>query len=113
MSGDDVLTVRDVLSSELSARLVVLSACETAQPQDRLTDELAGMPGAFLQAGATGVVGSLWRVHDESTANLMTRFYEHLRESPQSPAHAFRRAQLEMAHASAACYWSAFVYIGA
>ena len=35
-----------------------------------------GLPAAFLELGAGGVIGSLWEVSDLATALLMARFYE-------------------------------------
>jgi CHAT domain-containing protein len=64
---------------ELRARLVVLSACQTGQVDTtRATDEMLGMPLAFLQAGACTVVSTLWPVDDRVTAMLVGRFYEEL-----------------------------------
>jgi CHAT domain-containing protein len=71
----------------------VLSACETAVPGIELPDELIGLPGGLLQAGASGVIGSLWRVGDEATALLMRRFYRGWLEEALEPAEALRRAQ--------------------
>ena len=64
---------------ELRARLVVLSACQTGQVDTtRASDEMLGMPLAFLQAGACTVVSTLWPVDDRVTAMLVGRFYEEL-----------------------------------
>jgi CHAT domain-containing protein len=58
-------------------RLVVLSACETGLYDiDRNPDEFVGLPATFMQAGAAGVVGSLWLVDDLATALLMAKFYD-------------------------------------
>jgi len=104
------LTVRDLLDGQPlaeagrpSARLSVLSACESAIIESkRAPDEAVGLPAVFLQAGVPGVVGSLWEVDDLSTALLMIRFYEHLlsRDSAagaaglRTPGAALQRAQL-------------------
>jgi CHAT domain-containing protein len=84
------------------ARLVVLSACQTAITEfNRLPEEVIGLPSGFIQAGASGVVGSLWPVNDISTALLMIKFYQyHLAGDPLnsipplSPVSALRKAQL-------------------
>jgi tetratricopeptide (TPR) repeat protein len=78
-----------------SPRLVVLSACETGfYDFQRISSEFVGLPGAFLQAGAAGVVGSLWSVDDVSTALLMVRFYDLHLGQKVAPAAALRQAQL-------------------
>lgn len=103
LSGSDRLTLRDVLAHPpfQAARLVVLSACQTAITDFRqLPDETIGLPAGFLQAGVPGVVGTLWSVKDLSTALLMIKFYEYHRQGdqaagtgPMPPAIALRQAQ--------------------
>jgi CHAT domain-containing protein/tetratricopeptide (TPR) repeat protein len=64
---------------ELRARLIVLSACQSGHVDIvRASDEMLGMPLAFLQAGACTVVSTLWPVSDQVTAILIGRFYEEL-----------------------------------
>ena len=83
------------------SRLVVLSACQSAMIDfHKLSEEAVGMASGFLQAGAVGVLGTLWPVPDLSTSLLMTQFYRyHLRGDeanklgPMAPAAALRKAQ--------------------
>ena len=60
----------------------------------RAPDEFIGLPATFLQAGAAGVIGSLWPVDDTSTALVMMKFYELHFAKAMEPALALRRAQL-------------------
>lgn len=102
-SGRDahgVLTAREIMSTDFVPSLVTLSACETAISQELSGDELAGMPRAWLLAGANAVVASLWAVDDLSTSFLMRCFYDAL--SSEGPAQALRSAQVRLMHASAA-----------
>ncbi len=48
----------------------------------------------FLQAGAPGVVSTLWAVNDLSTMLLMERFYRYHLKDEMPPAAALRQAQL-------------------
>ena len=94
LAHDQSLTLRDLLRhGSLSARLAVLSACETAVPGTELPDEVVNLPTGLLQAGVAGVVGSLWSVSDTSTMALMARFYELWRSDGLDPPEALRRAQ--------------------
>jgi tetratricopeptide (TPR) repeat protein len=94
LAGGESLTLGDLLDLKLvDVRLVVLSACETAVPGMKLPDEVVGLPTGLLQAGAAGVVASLWSVEDVSTAMLMEHFYRAWRENGLEPAEALRRAQ--------------------
>jgi CHAT domain-containing protein len=74
-------------------RLVTLSACETGLVSSVSTDEYIGLASGFLYAGATNVVSSLWSVSDFSTAFLMIRFYENLKDEKLSVSQALQATQ--------------------
>lgn len=74
-----------------------------------------GLTRAFQYAGAKTVIASLWAVHDDSTADLMSRFYALLsKEIP--PAEALRRAQVDLLKSGGdyahPFYWAPFVVYG-
>jgi CHAT domain-containing protein len=74
--------------------LLVFSACETADGDERAA---LGLAGVALRAGARSTLGTLWRVSDRSTSILMVRFYQELTENVGiSKAEALRRAQLSL-----------------
>jgi len=97
------LTLGDIMSTRPfpSARLVVMSACQTAITDiHRLPDEAIGFPAGIMQSGVPGVIGTLWPVDDLACALLMTCFYEyHLHGCPSrgavrlSPPVALNQAQ--------------------
>ncbi len=109
---DDTLTALDVLDLTLDARLVTLSACETAMGKGGQGDELVGLARAFFFAGAERVLAALWAVDDNSMLDLTGRFYGHWIEG-QSVAKALQNAQLDLIHAGAPPYaWAPLVLIG-
>ena len=97
LAKGDTLTLREVMNSKKfeNARLVVLSACQTAITDfNKLPDETIGLPMGFFQAGVPGVVGTLWPVDDLSTMLLMIKLYEkHIREG-KAPVVSLCEAQL-------------------
>jgi CHAT domain-containing protein len=99
----------------LNADLVVLSACETGLGKEVKGEGLVSLTRAFMYAGTPSVVASLWKVADLSTAELMTRFYRHLKDGKLSKAEALRQAQLELIQEGRfdhPYFWSPFVLIG-
>jgi len=72
--------------------IAVLSACQTGLGGIHEAG-IIGLARAFLIAGSSAVVASLWNVDDEATAHMMTVFADLL--GPNDPAEALRRAQLE------------------
>jgi CHAT domain-containing protein/tetratricopeptide (TPR) repeat protein len=115
--GSDRLTAADVERLDLThVRLVVLSACETIPSRSGPSGGFAGLAGAFMAAGAGGVVGSLWRVDDRLTQELMSEFHRAYRQSGDG-ADALRAAQLRLLRSAepalrSAAAWAAFRYAG-
>ncbi len=111
----------------LDADLVVLSACVTAFGPNRGGEGLMSLSRAFQIAGARTVAASLWPVADDSTAELMIRFYRHLLAG-EPKDEALRVAQMELIAGpitfvnadgetvtrdfSAPYHWAAFQLIG-
>ena len=93
---DGILTAEEIAALDLSGcRLVVLSACETGLGDMTDYEGVMGLQRAFKLAGAQTIVMSLWKVRDDVTALLMTRFYDHLM-SGRTPHEAMREAQREV-----------------
>ncbi|MEO1008522.1 MAG: CHAT domain-containing protein [Planctomycetota bacterium] len=78
--GYSTLTVADILFEWprylAGTELVVLSACETGSGQVERGEGGLSIGWAMMTAGAQTVVVSRWRVDDDATALLMTKFYE-------------------------------------
>ncbi|HET6658400.1 MAG TPA: CHAT domain-containing protein [Rubrobacter sp.] len=110
--GDGWLAASDVIRLDLEGALVTLSACESGRNEIYAGDELMGLTRAFLGAGATTLVASLWLVQDETTAELMENWYEHLSQGV-GRATALRNAQLALKDRFPhPYYWAPFVLIG-
>ena len=118
--GDDGrLEVHEVFGLRLRARLVVLSACQTGLGAGALADvpagdDWVGLVQAFLFAGASHVMATLWPVQDRATADLMTRFYTALRTGqPEAEALAqAQRATLRNPATAHPFYWAGFTLSG-
>lgn len=81
--------------AELPARLVTVSACQSAVVDiTHMPEEGISVATALLAAGAACVIASLWPVRDDTTALLMTRLYQEMIEGGLRPPEALRRAQL-------------------
>jgi CHAT domain-containing protein len=110
-TDDGFLTASEIVTMQLNAEMVVLSACKTGQ--GLLTgDGVIGLSRSLISAGVPSVVVSLWAVPDEPTALLMTEFYKKFQNDPNK-AQAIRHAML----ATKTKYpdplnWAAFTLIG-
>jgi CHAT domain-containing protein/Arc/MetJ-type ribon-helix-helix transcriptional regulator len=91
--------------------LLVLSACETAQGDNRAA---LGLAGVALRAGARSTLASLWQIGDESTALFVSEFYHQL-TTGKTTAEALREAQLKLLSSSQytrPLYWATYVLVG-
>jgi CHAT domain-containing protein len=110
-SQNGFLQLQDVYNMNLSADLVVLSACETGLGKEINGEGLIGLTRGFMYAGASRVVASLWKVSDVATAKLMGYFYSAMEKDGLTPAAALRAAQiqtLKQKRWSSPYYWAAF-----
>jgi CHAT domain-containing protein len=101
LADDERITAADVMSQHIASRLVVLSACESGIVGRDLPDEVIGLPTAFLEAGAAGVVGSLWSVTEPVTVAVLDEFYRLWNSGDGTdPAAALAAAQSWARHAT-------------
>ena len=96
MWEDFVLTVEEIASLKIRAKLVVLSFCYGARGTLMTLEGVVGIARAFLGSGARAVLVSLWQVHDDATFCFMKTFYKHLVNDKMSASKALHCTQTEM-----------------
>jgi CHAT domain-containing protein len=115
---DGRLEVHEIMGLRLKAKLVTLSACDTAVASGYFSDlppgdDLVGLTRAFLSTGATSVAASLWAINDRSAVNFMNRFYRQLQQEDKATALAdAQRQMLLRGKYRHPYYWAAFVMVG-
>ncbi|GAA6169974.1 CHAT domain-containing protein [Sessilibacter corallicola] len=112
---DSNLTLKEISNWDISAQLVVLSACDTAIGRHIDGEGPIGLSRAFIEAGAKRVLASLWPIDDEASALLMKKFYSNLYNKNQSPTEALTNAQKHLKNSgvwSHPYYWSGFHFVG-
>jgi CHAT domain-containing protein len=109
------LRLQDIYAMDLATDLVVLSACQSGIGKEIRGEGLMSLNNAFLQAGAKSVVSSAWKVDDNATAELMSKFYSNLIDKGFTTSEALRQAQIEMSKSTqfkSPFYWAAFTVQG-
>jgi CHAT domain-containing protein len=79
--------------AEVPVELLALSACQTAEGDDRSP---LGLSGVAIQSGARSALGSLWPVADDAAQQMFPAFYRALTGAAMSKAEALRQAQLQL-----------------
>lgn len=121
-ANDGHLELHEILGLQLDADLVTLSACQTGLGSGYFAevpagDDFVGLTRAFLYAGSTAVLATLWEVDDASTLALMKSFYGGLRQAAGTEDKATalalaQRALLASDEYKHPYFWAPFVLVG-
>ncbi|WP_293145306.1 CHAT domain-containing protein [Okeania sp. SIO3I5] len=96
--GDTDLTLGELLNASIRFPQLgdlFLSCCETALGNSELTDDIFTLSAAFLSAGASNVISSLWAVNDLATT-ILSYFFHRNRAAGITSADALWQAQMEL-----------------
>ncbi|MFT6000814.1 MAG: CHAT domain-containing protein [Neolewinella sp.] len=90
---DQPLFLQEVYHQDLSADLVVLSACQTNIGKLARGEGVLGLGRGFIQAGAASVIASLWNVNARAGGQVLSKFYQMISQGETKGA-ALHSAQL-------------------
>lgn len=107
------LYVSDIMNLQLSAELVVLSSCESGVGKLQNGEGMMSLHRAFLYAGASNIVYSLFKVPQDSTNELIQTLYRCIL-SGERYSSALRKAKLKLIENQAMepVDWAGFALIG-
>ena len=119
---DGRLTLETLMTKHLpDADLAVLSACQTATGDEKLSEEAVHLAAGMLNIGYKSVVGTMWSISDHIAPAVMKRFYEVMAEQVKAggelqPAYALHEASTkalrEKYGVSDFVRWMPFVHFG-
>jgi hypothetical protein len=112
--SDGLFRPREIAELDYPVNLTVLAACRTALGESGDGSALATLTGAFLAAGSSAVVATLWDVGDEATRAFMEQFYHQLGRG-HAPAVALSKAKRRMLadpQWRRSDLWAAYILVG-
>jgi CHAT domain-containing protein len=107
--GPQYLTTARIATLHVPGALVVMTGCATGTGDARAGAGLLGLTRAWLMAGASGVLSTVWPVED-SPGEIFSRFYQYYPEA--SAAEALRKSQVEMLHHARPAQWASYQLTG-
>lgn len=117
--NSNILTAAEAATLNLiNTELVVLSACSTGEGFSTNGLGVFGLYRSFLEAGASSVLASLWKVDDESTSEFMSHFYKELKlgiskaEALKNTQKRFRYGLIGAGRWTDPYYWAAWQLVG-
>jgi CHAT domain-containing protein len=92
--------------------IVLLTACNTIDPQYYLSLPYSGLASSFMEAGADGVLLSLWNVNSKSSSELNQGIFKnnntYFSESLQKSIIEIKSKE-EFSHPY---FWAPYIYLG-
>ena len=115
-SNEEYITNYELFNLDLNAELVVLSACNTGVGNLIEGEGILNLNRGFLQAGCPSSVISLWSIDDCSSKNIITYYYENIKNGFTKSV-SIRQAKLDYLKEASVLnkhpfYWSAFIQYG-
>lgn len=116
VSEDNSLYTFEIYNQNLSSNLAILTACETGKPTYQAGEGMISLAHAFNYAGSESILTSLWKIDEQSSAEIIENFYKYLKDG-LAKDDALRLAKLDyIASAEGRTkhpqYWAGLVLIG-
>lgn len=107
------LYLSEVMNLQLKADLVVLSSCESGVGKLQKGEGMMALHRAFLYAGASNIIYSLFKVPQDSTSELVQTFFGYVLEGDNYST-ALRKAKLKLIgdESIEPIDWAGFALIG-
>ena len=114
--NDNYLYTYEIYNQNLNSNLAILTACETGKPSYQAGEGMISLAHAFNYAGSESILTSLWKIDEQSSAQIIESFYDYLSDG-LSKNEALRQAKLDyIAHSdgrtTAPQYWAGLVLLG-
>ncbi|MEL6640517.1 MAG: CHAT domain-containing protein, partial [Pseudomonadota bacterium] len=120
LHDDGLLTAAEVATLDLSARLVILSACNTAAGRSAQDEGLSGLASGFFHAGARSLMVTHWAVYSDASAYVSSQVSKAvISGGQQSSARALRQVTMGLLddpqganRTKHPAYWAPFGVVG-
>lgn len=119
-SRPELLTLHELAELDLRSELVVLSACQSIGRRSIEGDWINGLARAFLMAGSSGVLCTLWETGDLLSASVVPAIYDVMLSNESAPARInvpralqrYKTSVLDSPRLGHPVNWTPFIYHG-
>lgn len=114
LANNDTIKPEELLSIPNGLKMVTLSACESVGTSDPISNGTSRTAELLSLMGVETIVGGLWKLSDESAAELSASLYSEI-AAQTSRVEAIRRAQLKMLQGKTFAnpfYWACLAMFG-
>ncbi len=123
-TDDGFLSVQEIINLNLNANLVVLNICQSSRTGNFsgtnkfFSDDIISLAQAFIYAGATNTISTLWSIDDKASAYLINEFYKNIFVDNYSILESLNKAQLKTLYNEEEpdwkhpYFWAPFIFTG-
>lgn len=115
-TDDNYLYTYEIYNTNLSSNLAILTACETGKPTYQAGEGMISLAHAFNYAGSESILTSLWKIDEQSSAQIIALFYKNIKKGmpkdealQQAKLSYLRKAEGRTVNPE---YWAGLVLIG-
>jgi CHAT domain-containing protein len=114
--NDGLLNTYEIYNMQISAPLVVLSACNSGYGKLHKGEGIISLARGFFTAGAKSIIMTLWSIGDKTSSKLMHQFYTNL-AAHQNIGNAMQNAKIEYLEQTDEMkahpyFWAGYIVLG-
>ncbi len=109
---DGLLTTSEIINTNFTSELIILSACNTAAGDIENINSLSGLTKSFFFSGAKNIIASHWSVETYSAEKTTINLFE---KSDESYSSRLRKSKLDLIKEDDTghpFFWAPFIFIG-
>ncbi len=114
--NDNSLYTYEIYNCNLTSKLAILTACETGKPGYQAGEGMISLAHAFNYAGSESILTSLWKIDEQSSAEIVGLFYNYLSQGVPKDE-ALHKAKLDYLSSEEGRrlqpqYWAGLILMG-
>tara|TARA_Y100000590_G_scaffold260370_1_gene292430 strand:+ start:64 stop:1980 length:1917 start_codon:yes stop_codon:yes gene_type:complete len=116
--NDGILTASEISQLNLNAKLIILSACNTASKENEYAPGFSGLVAAFFKAGTKSVLATHWPIADKASAIMISETINKTVNNNIDLSKALQLTKKEFINGKygekykSPAYWASYVVIG-
>lgn len=109
---DGLMTTSEIINTNFTSDLIILSACNTAAGDIGNTNSLSGLTKSFFFSGAKNIIASHWSVETFSAEKTTTNLFNQSNENYSDRLRYSKLDLIKKKPTSHPFFWAPFIFIG-
>lgn len=116
--NDGVLSASEISGLDLNAKIVILSACNTASKINEYAPGFSGLVASFFEAGTKSILATHWPISDKTSSIMINKTIKKVIDKKIGLSQALQETKIEFINGKygdkykSPVYWASYVIIG-